>query len=342
MVNHPNRQKALADGIKGMDGRMARQVCQTLGINFDLPNAVDVWMRDLLASDATSAKAINSNAPLMDIIKSFAVAAANPALNSKSLAFSRVKAAMTVLPIPVRTPRTYEHKSDTFTGGGRNVKLVANTYEQYTDSLKRLASMSGGGAELNKTHDEIANIYNSFVYSLQAKGKQIDNNDHLKIRHEIDKLRALEEKLSKVVIYITRYNALLNSSDPEIQRLVSNGTINVDLLENLNNKYEELKKKHEKKSYGIMSITDAINKVLSAADSVKADVASLKECLGPECEAKMKERLAASAELDGRGAFRWPVGASASSTPSGTPTSAPLGLRAAASRVAAASPFDSF
>ena len=303
LVTNPSRQKALADGIKGMDGRMARQVCKTLSIDYELPNAVDTWVKNLLVTDATAARAIKDNAPLMDIITSFVVAAANPLLNPKSLGFSKMKAAMSVLPIPTRTPRTYEHKSDAFTGGGNKVNLIANTYEQYTDSLKRLASMSGGGAELNKTHDEIANIYNSFVYSLRANGKEIDSNDNLKIRHELDKLRAIEEKLSKVVIYITRYNALLNSSDKEVQQLIAKGTIDVNLLEQLNVKYEELKKRHEKKSYGIISITDAINKVLSAADSVRADVASMKECLGPLCEESKRARESAVAPGAPRGVY---------------------------------------
>jgi hypothetical protein len=307
LVNDPSRQKVLADGIKGMDGRMARSVCKTLGINFDLPNAVDVWMGNLNTQNSSAATAIKDNSPLMDIIRSFAVAAANPALNTKSLAFSRAKAAMSVLPIPVRTPRTYEHKSDSgfLIGGGRNVKLVANTYEQYTDSLKRLASMSGGGAELNRTHDEIANIYNSFVYSLQARGKQIDNDDHLKIRHEIDKLRAIEDKLSKVVSYITRYNALLNSSDPEIRKLVDVGKINVDLLHQLNGKYDELKKKHVKKTYGIMSITDAINKVLSAADRVDGKLDAIMECIGPMCEKTQRKKQAAEEEMAAEHGFKY-------------------------------------
>jgi hypothetical protein len=299
LVNDPSRRNVLADGIKGMDGRMAREVCKTLGIDYNLPHAVNTWIGDLMSKDSSAGLAIKNNTPLMDIIQSFAVAAANPALNSKSLAFSRAKAAMSVLPIPVRVPRTYEQKSDSpfLTGGGRNIKLVANTYEQYTDSLKRLASMSGGGAELNRTHDEIANIYNSFVFSLQARGKQIAENDNIKIRHEIDKLRLIEEKLSKVVTYIARYNALLNSEDKEVRGLVANGTINVDLLEKLNVKYEELKKKHEKKSYGIMSITDAINKVLSAANKMENNLEAIKECLGPHCEDVKRTKAAQEAEL---------------------------------------------
>jgi hypothetical protein len=307
IVNNPNRANVLADGIKGMDGRMARQVCKTLGIDYNLPHAVNTWIGDLMSKDSAAGLAIKNNTPLMDIIQSFAVAAANPELNSKSLAFSRAKAAMSVLPIMPRIPRNYQPQSGGgfLTGGGRNIKLVANTYEQYTDSLKRLASMSGGGAELNKTHDEIANIYNSFVFSLQARGKQIDKNDNERIRHEIDKLRLIEEKLSKVVTYIARYNALLNSEDKEVRGLVASGVITEDLLEQLNVKYEELKKKHEKKSYGIMSITDAINKVLSAANKMENNLEAIKECLGPHCEEVKAKKLAHEAELAAADAYRY-------------------------------------
>jgi len=301
-TNYPGRNKALADGIKSMDGRMARKVCENLGIDYNAPNNVDFWIKDIISKNPTAGNSINSNAPLMEIIKSFSVAAANPSVNSKSLEFSRRKAALSsALPIPVRTPRLYEHIESGFRGGGIKAKLVANTYEQYTDSLKRLASMSGGGAELNRTHDEIAHIYNSFQFSLKAKGKEIDKNDDLKIRHEIDKLAKIEKNLSDLVSYITRYNSLLNSKDANVQSLIAKGTINIDLLEQLNLKYEQLKKKHEKKSYGIISITDAINKVLTAADRVESKMDAIQECLGPKCE---EDRLNAEKAAAAAGAAR--------------------------------------
>ena len=70
IVKSTSRQKILADGIRGMDGRIARSVCKTLALDYEVPNAVDQWVKGLMKSDPSAAIQIKDNQPIIEIIKS--------------------------------------------------------------------------------------------------------------------------------------------------------------------------------------------------------------------------------------------------------------------------------
>ena len=54
-----------------------------------------------------------------------------------------------------------------------------------------------------------------------------------------------------------------------------------------------------------MSITDAINKVLSAADRVDGKLDAIRECIGPMCEKTQRKKQAAEEEMAAEHGFKY-------------------------------------
>ena len=247
---------ALASGIKNMNGEMARNIVKTLNIDLNSANPVNDWVSRM---PVDAGKTIGENGALMTIITNFVNLAKNPTVDPRSIEFSR-RRVVAISSLPPRTPRVYITKGGSQNGGGS--VIAANTYQQYSDSLKTFVAMqNGGSAHHSKVYDEFSNIYNTFVNSLRNQGKQIDENDDRTIRRTLDDLKSVEHKLGKVVSYISKYEEL--KSRPELKEELATNPVTVDLLESLNKKYKELKEKHSLKSGKFLSITDALNKIVN-------------------------------------------------------------------------------
>jgi hypothetical protein len=254
----------LKDGIRGMNSELAFRVCKNLGIELGAVNPKVEWISRIQNSDAAAAAKIANNSVLQHIIGSFIVAAQNPLVDSKSADFTQRRIELTAT-IKPRSPRMLVKVQS---GGGMG-RSSFNKYVQYADSLKTVVSMRGGAGQpiLNKTYDELANIYNNFVNSLRAQGKQIDSNDNERIRQLLSELKYTEEKLSKVVQYIAKYNEVRNN--PAFRDELAASPVTASLLEDLNKKYEGLQEKQKKKVFNFLSISDALNKAISDVDEIK-------------------------------------------------------------------------
>ena len=214
--------------LKNVNNVMARNVCRTLGINYNSSNPVNEWLAELEKKDKDATKNIKENGSLMHIIRTFVDSAKNLKPNNSRRNIS--------------TLPTFSFKQ---AGGGI---LENDTFWQYSDTIKTLVSMRGGGQPiLNKTYEEIVLMYNRFVESLKRNGKQIDNADDEHIRQLLGQIKSNETKLTKIVTYIDAFNKLKN--DPRLtdedKQLLNNSTVTVDLLEQLNKKYEEYSKKRQ-------------------------------------------------------------------------------------------------
>jgi len=266
----------LKNGIKGMNSELAFKICKNLGIELNAKDPKGEWLNRIAISNAAAATKIGNNSILNFIIGSFVVAALNPLVDSKSLDFATKRIELTENVIKPRTARI-SVKVQSGGGMGRN---SFNKYVQYADSLKTVVSMRGGAEQpiLNKTYDELANIYNGFVNSLRAQDKQIDANDDQRIRQLLSELKYTEEKLMKVVQYIAKYNEIKNH--PAFKEELSRSPVTASLLEDLTKKYEALQEKQKKKVYNFLSISDALNKAVSDVDEIKNDISALKGRFG--------------------------------------------------------------
>lgn len=265
----------LKDGIRGMNSELAFKVCKNLGIELGAVNPKGEWIAKIQNSDAGAAAKIANNSVLQHIIGSFIVAAQNPLVDSKSIDFTQRRIELTAT-IKPRSPRMLVKVQS----GGGMARSSFNKYVQYADSLKTVVSMRGGAEQpiLNKTYDELANIYNNFVNSLRAQGKQIDANDNERIRQLLSELKYTEEKLMKVVQYIAKYNEVRNN--PAFKDELARSPVTASLLEDLNKKYEALQEKQKKKVFNFLSISDALNKAVSDVDEIKNDISALKGRFG--------------------------------------------------------------
>ena len=262
----------LKNGFKNMNSELALKVCGVLGIQID---AVDVdvytqWIAQISAKDSVAGEKIAKNSALTHIIKSFIVAARNPLVDPKSIEFAQRRIALTAT-IKPRTPRMLVQVVGQSGGGVR--RNTFNRYAQYSDSLKSVASMTGGATPLlNTTYDELANLYNNFVTSLRLNNKQIDADDNNRIRQLLSELKYTEGKLKQVVHYINRYEAV--RSNPEFKSLIDNSPVTVDLLAQLEAKYNTYQAKQQRKIGSFLSITDALNKAVSDISDIKDTLSS--------------------------------------------------------------------
>lgn len=270
----------LKDGIKGMNSELAFRVCKNLGIELNAKNPQGEWINKITNSSPVAAVKIANNSVLQHIIGSFIVAAQNPLVDSKSADFTQRRIELTAT-IKPRSPRMLVAVQS---GGGMRVSKF-NKYVQYADSLKTVVSMTGGAGQpiLNKTYDELANIYNNFVNSLRAQGKQIDSNDNERIRQLLSELKYTEEKLSKVVQYIAKYNEVRNN--PAFKDELAQSPVTASLLEDLNKKYEALQEKQKKKVFNFLSISDALNKAVSDIDEIKGRLGAAPAAAAPAAAA---------------------------------------------------------
>lgn len=254
----------LKGGIKGMNSELAFKVCKSLGVELNAKNPYAEWISRIQVADNDAAVKIAKNSVLGQIIGSFIVAAQNPLVDSKSFDFTQKRIALSST-IKTRTPRMTARVQS---GGGMS-RSSFNKYIQYADSLKTVVAMRGGAGQpiLNKTYDELANIYNNFVNSLRAQDKQIDANDNERIRQLLSELKYTEEKLMKVVQYIAKYNEVRNH--PSFKDELAASPVTASLLEDLNKKYEALQEKQKKKVFNFLSISDALNKAISDVEEIK-------------------------------------------------------------------------
>jgi len=254
----------LKGGMKGMNSELALKVCKNLGIQINAKDPLGEWLSRIAVSDAAAASKIGANSVLVLIISSFIVAAQNPLVDSRSFDFTQARIALGAT-IKAKTPRINVKVQS----GGGMARSTFNKYVQYADSLKTVVSMRGGAEQpiLNKTYDELANIYNNFVNSLRAQNKQIDANDNERIRQLLSELKYTEEKLQKVVQYIAKYNQVKNH--PSFKDELATNPVTASLLEDLNKKYEALQEKQKKKVYNFLSISDALNKAISDVEEIK-------------------------------------------------------------------------
>jgi len=269
----------LKNGIEGLNGELARKVCKTLGINVnDGEGALKNWLAGINAaasgtSDHKAAQTIGSNQELINIISSFVVAAQNPLTDTSAIAFTQKRILLSNNLIKPKTSRFVG--GGQFGGGMRNNSY--NRYVQYADSLRRLASMTGGSQPmLNETYNELANMYKSFVETLRNKGKQIEQNDDLRIRQLLSELKYTEERLKKVVLYIARYQELQNNPDKEVKALLDQNSVSADLLTKLNEKYEKLKTTHKRRVFSLTSITDTLHQLLDENKELKDKIDSIR------------------------------------------------------------------
>jgi len=270
----------LRDGFKNMNSALALKVCGVLGINnVDSinENAYDKWIIQISAKDAVAGQKIAKNSALAYIIKSFIVAARNPLVDPKSVEFAQKRIELTAT-IKARSPRMLVQVQS---GGGVR-RNTYNRYAQYSDSLRTIASMTGGAKPLlNTTYDELANLYNNFVTSLRLQNKQIDADDNNRIRQLLSELKYTEGKLKQVVHYINRYDSV--RSNPEFKDLIETNNVTVDLLASLEDKYNKYQAKQQRKIGSFLSITDALNKAVNDISEMKDDLKEIKNCVGPLC-----------------------------------------------------------
>lgn len=262
----------LKNGIEGFNAELARRVCENLGIDIrDGGLAYANWIKkiDASTSDAEGKKAvatISANSELVLIIQSFIIAAQNPLVNPSSIAFIQKRI---LLSNNIIKPKTSRFVGGGQLGGGMRNNSY-NRYVQHADSLRRLASMTGGSQPmLNETYNELANMYNSFVETLRNKGKQIEATDDARIRQLLSELKYTEERLQKVVLYIARYQQLQNNPDKEVKALLDNNEVSANLLTKLNEKYEKLKTTHKRRVFSLTSITDTLHQLLDENKELK-------------------------------------------------------------------------
>ena len=268
--------KSLANGIKNMNGEMARKIVATLGIKLNVQQPVASWLAEMAKTDVGASKSISDNAALMTIITNFVTLAMNPAMNPESIEFSRRRVQL-LSAIPARTPRILYESSGKQSGGGS--VFTTNTYNQYSDSLRQYISMQNGGNHMHtKVYNEFSNIYNTFVNNLLKQGKKIDDNDDKTIRRTLDELKSLENKLGKVVVYISKYEHVRNNFGLEGE--LDKNPVTMNLLEELNGKYKELKEKHSVKAGRFLSIADALN-LVADNKKLRAEVDELKRIVKP-------------------------------------------------------------
>jgi hypothetical protein len=137
--------------------------------------------------------------------------------------------------------------------------------------------MTGGSQPmLNETYNELANMYKSFVETLRIKGKQIEQNDDLRIRQLLSELKYTEERLRKVVRYIARYQQLQNNPDKEVKALLDQNVVSADLLTKLNEKYEKLKTTHKRRVFSLTSITDTLHQLLDENKELKDKIDAIR------------------------------------------------------------------
>ena len=255
-----------------------RKLLENLTINFTETNAVSEWMKRIKARDSAVAAKIETNQNLMRVLKAFVIKANKPSATNNEIEkelngpcilpfkTSGQKIIKSCEDIPVRVSR------DSLQKGGGSEQQPKDTYTRYMDGIRQILQMVGGGDVTGAdTYAHFKSMYDSFVELLRAKGKQIQPDDKSQIEALLETLKNTEEQLNKINGYMMRYRDISRKveyepSNPqynELRDLLKRDTIALATMEELKQKYEEVKKSYVAKADNLTSILEALQKALA-------------------------------------------------------------------------------